>query len=74
VLVVGRAGVRLQIGRIDVLPGAGASPDGRDVCGGRFGTHADAAIDNGNIAAAEHPLGGTALRLAGWRKKMTFFT
>jgi len=45
-------GVQIQL--IDVLLNAGASPDGEDVSHGRFGTHSDAAIYNGNFAAAEH--------------------
>ena len=44
----------VQIPLIDVLLDAGASSDGRTTYGGRFGTHGDAAIHNGNLAAAEH--------------------
>lgn len=43
----------VQIELVDVLLDAGASVDGRDVYGGRFGTHADAAIYNKNYATAE---------------------
>jgi len=46
----------VQIELIDVLVEAGASVDGRAVYNGRFGTHADSAIYNGNFAAAEHLL------------------
>lgn len=46
----------VQIELIDVLIEAGASVDGRTVYEGRFGTHTDAAIYNGNFAAAEHLL------------------
>jgi peptide-methionine (S)-S-oxide reductase len=46
----------VQIELIDTLIDAGASPDGRDVYEGHFGTHCDAAIYNGNFAAAEHLL------------------
>lgn len=44
----------VQIPLIDVLLDAGASPDGQTAYGGRFGTHGDAAIYNGNFAAAGH--------------------
>jgi peptide-methionine (S)-S-oxide reductase len=64
-------GVQLRL--IDALLDAGASPDGRHVYEGRFGTHSDAAIYNGNFAAAEHlidrgaPLTlSTALCLGRW--------
>jgi ankyrin repeat protein len=43
----------VQIDLIDVLLDAGASVDGRDVYGGRYGTHSDSAIYNKNTAAAE---------------------
>jgi hypothetical protein len=46
----------VQIELIDVLADAGASLDGRTVYQSRFGTHSDAAIYNGNFAAAEHLL------------------
>jgi hypothetical protein len=46
----------VQIELIDVLADAGASLDGRTVYESRFGTHSDAAIYNGNFAAAEHLL------------------
>jgi peptide-methionine (S)-S-oxide reductase len=46
----------VQIDLIDVLIDAGASVDGQGVYEGRFGTHADSAIYNGNFAAAEHLL------------------
>ena len=62
-----------QIELIDVLIDAGTSPDGRSVYQSRFGTHADAAIYNGNFAAAEHLLSrgapltlSTALSLGRW--------
>jgi peptide-methionine (S)-S-oxide reductase len=51
----------VQIGLIDVLIDAGASVDGRTVYEGRFGTHSDAAIYNGNFAAAERLLERGAL-------------
>lgn len=63
----------VQIELIDVLVDAGASPDGRTVDQGRFGTHSDSAIYNGNFAAAEHLLErgapltlSTALSLGRW--------
>ena len=63
----------VQIALIDVLIDAGASPDGTSAFEGRFGTHADAAVFNGNIAAAEHllargaaPTLSTALCLERW--------
>jgi hypothetical protein len=63
----------VQIELLDVFLNAGASPDGRDVYQGRFGTHSDAAIYNGNFAAAEHLLKrgatltlSTALALHRW--------
>jgi len=63
----------VQIELIDVLIDAGTSPDGRSVYQSRFGPHADAAIYNGNFAAAEHllkrgaPLSlTTALSLGRW--------
>ena len=63
----------VQIELMDVLLDAGASPDGRTVYKGRFGTHTDAAIYNGNFAAAEHLLKrgapltfSTALSLGRW--------
>lgn len=43
----------VQIELVDVLLDAGASVDGQGVYGGRYGTHADAAIYNQNFAAAE---------------------
>lgn len=46
----------VQIGLIDVLIDAGAPLDGRDLYEGRFGTHAEAAIYNGNFEAAAHLL------------------
>jgi peptide-methionine (S)-S-oxide reductase len=46
----------VQIALIDVLLDAGASVDGRTVYQSRFGTHSDAAIYNGNFAAAEYLL------------------
>jgi peptide-methionine (S)-S-oxide reductase len=46
----------VQIELIDVLVDAGASVDGQSVYEGRFGTHAESAIYNGNFAAAEHLL------------------
>src|SRR5262249_7238103 len=46
----------VQIELIDVLLDAGASPDGQEVYEGRYGTHSDAAIYNGNFAAADHLL------------------
>lgn len=63
----------VQIELIDVLLDAGAPVDGRTVCESRFGAHSDAAIYNGNFAAAEHllergarPTLTTALCLARW--------
>lgn len=63
----------VQIALIDVLLDAGASVDGRIVYQSRFGTHSDAAIYNGNFAAAEYLLERgapltltTALCLARW--------
>ncbi|MFY9820469.1 MAG: hypothetical protein WAM82_03755 [Thermoanaerobaculia bacterium] len=63
----------VQTRLIDVLVDAGASPDGRTVYEGRFGTHSDAAIYNGNFAAAEQLLRrgapltlSTALCLGRW--------
>jgi len=44
----------VQIELVDVLLDAGASVDGPTVYDGRFGTHTDSAIYNGNFAAAEH--------------------
>jgi peptide-methionine (S)-S-oxide reductase len=44
----------VQISLVDVLLDAGASPDGLDVYQGRFGSHCDAAIFNGNFDAAQH--------------------
>jgi hypothetical protein len=46
----------VQIGLVDALLDAGASPDGRALYEGRYGTHAESAIYNGNYAAAEHLL------------------
>jgi hypothetical protein len=46
----------VQIELIDVLIDAGAAVDGRTVYQSRFGSHSDAAIYNGNFAAAEHLL------------------
>jgi hypothetical protein len=43
---------RVQTDLIDVLLDAGAAVDGRDVYGGRYGTHSDSAIYNKNFAAA----------------------
>jgi peptide-methionine (S)-S-oxide reductase len=43
----------VQIDLIDVLVDAGASVDGTQVYDGRYGTHSDAAIYNGNYAAAQ---------------------
>jgi len=63
----------VQIELIDVLIDAAASPDGRSVYQNRYGSHADAAIYNGNFAAAEHLLKRgapltltTALSLGRW--------
>ena len=63
----------MQIELMDVLVDAGASLDGRTVYQGRYGTHSDAAIYNGNFAAAEHLLErgapltlSTALCLGRW--------
>ncbi len=63
----------VQIELMDVFLEAGASPDGRTVYQGRFGTHADAAIYNRNFAAAQHLLDcgapltlTTALSLERW--------
>jgi peptide-methionine (S)-S-oxide reductase len=50
--VARECGVQIQL--IDVLVDAGASIDGHTVYQGRFGTNSDAAIYNGNYAAAEH--------------------
>jgi len=44
----------VQIELIDVLLDAGADLEGRALNEGRFGTNTDAAIYNGNLAAAEH--------------------
>jgi len=64
-------GVQLEL--IDTLIDAGASPEGRTVYQGRYGTHSDAAIYNRNYAAAEHllkrgatPTLTTALNLGRW--------
>ena len=46
----------VSIALVDVLVDAGASVDGRNVYGGRYGTHSDSAIYNGNFAAAERLL------------------
>ncbi|HVR98067.1 MAG TPA: ankyrin repeat domain-containing protein [Thermoanaerobaculia bacterium] len=46
----------VQIPLMDALLDAGASPDGRTVYEGRYGTHSDSAIHNHNLAAAEHLL------------------
>jgi peptide-methionine (S)-S-oxide reductase len=46
----------VQIELLDVLLDAGASADGRTAYQSRFGTHSDAAIYNGNFAAAAHLL------------------
>jgi len=46
----------VQIELIDELVDAAASLDGRSVYQGRCGAHCDAAIFNGNFAAAEHLL------------------
>lgn len=46
----------VQISLIDVLLDAGAAIDGHDLYQGRFGSNLDAAIYNGNMAAAEHLL------------------
>lgn len=46
----------VQIELMDALLDAGASPDGRTVYQGEYGTHSDAAIYNRNFAAAEHLL------------------
>jgi peptide-methionine (S)-S-oxide reductase len=63
----------VQIELMDALVDAGASPDGRTVYQGRFGTHSDSAIYNGNFAAAERllergapPTLSTALCLGRW--------
>ena len=63
----------VQIELIDVLVDASASLDGRTVYQGRFGSHCDSAIFNGNLAAAEHLLErgapltlSTALCLGRW--------
>jgi peptide-methionine (S)-S-oxide reductase len=63
----------VQIGLVDVLVDAGASVDGRNVYGGRYGTHSDSAIYNGSFAAAERLLErgaevtlSTALCLGRW--------
>ena len=52
--IAGECGVQIEL--MDVLIDAGASVDGRTVYEGRFGTHSDSAIYNGNSAAAEHLL------------------
>ena len=44
----------VQIALIDVLLNAGAAMDGGELYEGRFGSNVDAAIYNGNFAAAEH--------------------
>jgi peptide-methionine (S)-S-oxide reductase len=46
----------VQIALIDVLVDAGASVDGHDLYGSRYGTNSDAAIYNRNFAAAERLL------------------
>lgn len=46
----------VQVELVDVLVDAGASIDGQTVYQGRFGSHCDCAIFNGNFAAAEHLL------------------
>jgi Ankyrin repeats (3 copies) len=46
----------VQIALVDVLVDAGASVDGHDLYGGRYGTNSDAAIYNRNFAAAERLL------------------
>lgn len=63
----------VQIELIDVLVDAGASPDGRSVYQGRYGTHSESAIYNKNFAAAEHLLKrgapltfSTAVNLGRW--------
>ena len=52
----------VSIALVDVLVDAGASVDGRNVYGGRYGTHSDSAIYNGNFAAAERLLERGAAR------------
>ncbi|HVK11026.1 MAG TPA: ankyrin repeat domain-containing protein [Gemmataceae bacterium] len=52
--VARNSGVQLRL--IDTLLDAGASPDGRDLYDGRYGSHSDSAIYNNNFAAAEHLL------------------
>jgi peptide-methionine (S)-S-oxide reductase len=47
-----KCGVQIEL--IDVLIDAGASIDGRTVYQSRYSTHSDAAIYNGNFAAAKH--------------------
>ena len=42
----------VSIALVDVLVDAGASVDGRNVYGGRYGTHSDSAIYNSNFPAA----------------------
>lgn len=55
----------VQIELMDVLLDAGASVDGTQVYEGRFGANGDAAVYNGNLAAAEHLLKrGAALTLS----------
>jgi len=44
----------VQIALIDVLLDAGATVDGFAAYSGSYGSHCDAAIYNGNLAAAEH--------------------
>jgi len=63
----------VQIELMSVLIDVGASLDGATVYHGRFGTHCDCAIYNGNFAAAEYLLGrgasltlSTALCLGRW--------
>jgi peptide-methionine (S)-S-oxide reductase len=46
----------VSIALVDVLVDAGASVDGRSVYGGRYSTHSDSAIYNGNFAVAERLL------------------
>ena len=46
----------VSIALVDVLVDAGASVDGRNAYGGRYGTHSDSAIYNSNFAAAERLL------------------
>jgi peptide-methionine (S)-S-oxide reductase len=63
----------VQIELIDVLLDASPSLDGEGVYQGRYGTHSDAAVYNGNFEAAEHLLKrgapvtlSTALCLGRW--------